>query len=648
MADVPKQYYNQAGDKKIEIKSKWWLEPREMVHAHVFGVVKNIEERQQYRYDEYLRYARLYANQEILGLLAGQFSRQVNSLNLQNRVTLNVVKACIDTVSSKIGAEKPRVLFLTEDGNWSKSQRAKDLTKYLDGWFQEQEAYDNGAFSFRDSCVFGTGGVKLFEDPSGEQIACERAFIPEIIVDDVEGMYGKPRQLHQKKNMFREVLKDMFGDVSQKEDRTAIDMATSSMDSHDSESSADMIPVIESWHLPSGPDAKDGRHVISIENRTLLDEPWEKPYFPFVFRRWSKRLLGFYGQGLAEELIGIQIEINKLLRVVQETHHLVVRPQVWIEETSRVPDSHINNQVGGVKRYRGQPPHFFTPPGLPPEIYNHIETLYRRAFEITGVSLLSATSQKPAGITAGIALQTLQDVESERFALTEEDNQNFYMQIADRVIDMTAELQKKNKKLMVKTKSKNAMEAIKWSDVALDKKDYILRRYPTNILPSTPAGKLQRIQEMMQAGFLDQTDAQALLDYPDLKQVTNLKTAPREIVFKFIENMLEGKPYAPPEPYFDLTYAKQATQLSYLQAKMGGAPEDRLEALRTFMDDIDTLVDEAKGQAPGAPAQDPAALLAAAQGQGAPMDQGAPPLAQPEAPPTSDLLPVETAQPQMQ
>jgi hypothetical protein len=42
-----------------------------------------------------------------------------------------------------------------------------------------------------------------------------------------------------------------------------------------------------------------------------------------------------------------------------------------------------------------------------PEVYNHLDRLYQRAYEISGISELSATGKKPAGLESGAALQDL-------------------------------------------------------------------------------------------------------------------------------------------------------------------------------------------------------------------------------------------------
>ena len=206
----------------------------------------------------------------------------------------------------------------------------------------------------RDSCIFGTGCVKIFEEDNN--IKAERVFIDEIKVDDVESYYADPRQMHQTKFIHKDVLKSMFP-----KDASFIEDAVSAEDTYGTSRGSrtyDMVTVIESWHLPSKKDAGDGRHTISISNRTLFDEEYKKSYFPFIFFRWSDRPLGFFGQGLSEQLQGLQMEINKILRTIQVSMHLVSVPKLLVEASSKIVTAHLNNKIGGIIKYAGAPPQY--------------------------------------------------------------------------------------------------------------------------------------------------------------------------------------------------------------------------------------------------------------------------------------------------
>ncbi len=622
-------YYNAAEPGKVRFD--WWSKtiPEERRHENIWSIVRGIAQKQAYRSRNNLSFARLYHNMEIMGFDPGMFSRVPETQNyLSNRVTLNIIKSCVDTVSSKIAKSKPRPYFLTENGNWSLQQKAKKLTQYMDGWFLNSETYEKSSQIFIDGCVFGTGALKIFRD--GDQVKTERVFIDEIIVDEAEGIYGSPRQLHQKKAVFREVLAQAYP-----EHKNKIMTATSSLHAdYSSDYYADMVYVIESWHLPSSKDATDGRHTISIENCTLFDEQYDKETFPFCFFRWTNALMGFYGMGLAEELVGIQLEINKILRNIQQSQRLMAVPQIWLEGNSQVVSQHINNEIGGIKRYVGTPPIFQVPPAMSPEIYGYLENLVQKAFQITGVSETSAQSKKPSGVTAAVAMQTLSDMESERFMLVSQRFEKLHLDIAKQAIDITKDIFTESNVSEIKCPGKEFMTTIKWKDVDLNEDQYLLACYPTNLLPTQPAGRLDRIQSMMQAGFFDREDAVALLDYPDIKQVTSRITGARDDVMMIIGKILDSDEYTTPEPYMKLDLAKSIAQLEYNKAKANNVPETKLELLRRFMDDCDALEQQAIA------ALQEEQMMQQQAAMGPPMAPPMGPMAQPEVAPTSELLPI--------
>lgn len=637
--DIPTEYYNNSGNKdKVDIKAKWWGQPKGEKHAHISQIVKQIEQHQNYRYISNLRYARLYANQDMFGLHGGEFARTgveaSKSLAQGNRSSWNVVKACIDTVSSKIAKNKPRPLYMTEDGDWSAQRKARNLTQFMQAQFLQmgtgngdnRSLYGVGRQVFVDSCVFGLGVAKFYTE--GGKVWAERVLPHEIIVDEIEGRYQQPRQIHQKKLMFRETVKDMF---PQYEHQIESCESGLSGESH-SNSAADMIEVTESWHLPSGEKANDGCRVMSISNCDLLEEPYKKDYFPFLFQRWTNNIIGFYGIGITEEVLGIQLEINKMLRRIAQAQHLMAVPQVWLEYASKTVTSKLNNMIGGQRYYQGRPPVFLVPQAMSAEVYNHLENQYRKAFEIVGVSQLSAQSKKPSGLDSGKALRTFQDIESERFALAQIRYEDFYMDAAEIIKDQLRDLAEAGEDPVVKCQKGDAIVMMKWKDVDVPDGRCSARPYPTSFLSQTPSGKLADVQELVQSGFFDREEGLEMLDYPDLKAHTREKLAGKEANRLVIDEAMEGR-YVVPEPFMDIDGLLPMIDRAYLKAKVKGAPEDVLDTLRRLMTDVNAMITQRDAQAapPPQPQMDP---MAAAAGMG-----GEAPMAVPESLPVSDLIP---------
>lgn len=632
----PTIYYNQSKPAD-QVKSKWWAQPDEVIHEHLWPLVHKIRMEQTTWRERLFKFERLYETGEITASTWGR--SHGHTVDLSNRLSYNVGKSCVDTAASKIAKNKPRAFYLSDKLNWEYGRRAKNMTKFMEGMFgtigtgEEKDIYGVGRKSFVDGGVQGTGALKIFKTKD-HKIKVERTFVSEILVDEVEGRYGQPRQMHHTRLAFREVLMDLFPEHKAKIER--VNRADTKMRDESSQSyGTDFVEVVESYHLPSGPGSDDGKKVICIENCTLHVEPWKKEYFPYVFFRWTSPLRGFYGIGLIEELYGIQYEINKLLKTVQMAQHLMATPQVWLEIQARTVASQISNEIGGIRYYKGRPPIFMTPQAMSGEVYQHIESLYRKAYEITGISLLSATSQKPAGLDSGVALREYNDIQTERFSLVEQRWEDMYMSAANIIEDLCNDMADAGHDPTVEVKDGKHIQRLSWKQIRLPKDRRIVRPHPANILPTTPAGKLQKVQELTQTGFFTKEEALDLLDYPDLAPVISLKTAARNDIRDMIERIIDTGVYENPEPFQDPMQGRAYAQSYYLQARAAGAPESVQENLIQLMLDFDAEADKlAKKQA-----EMQAQAQAAAVAQQAPPPDAAP-VAQPEAAPTSDLMPV--------
>jgi hypothetical protein len=159
----------------------------------------------------------------------------------------------------------------------------------------------------------------------------------------------------------------------------------------------------------------------------------------------------------------------------------------------------------------------------------------------------------------------------------------------------------KRSSVKVVNRKKKTIEDIKWADVKMDRDSFKMQLFPTNILPTTPAGRLQTVQDLMQGGFIQPDQALDLLDFPDLQQYFSLRTAAVDDIKMQIELMLEDGVYQPPEKYQNLNLALEMVQSAYLRAKTNNVSEDRLELLRTYMEDVVTLLGQNEVVEPAQP-----------------------------------------------
>ena len=278
---------------------------------------------------------------------------------------------------------------------------------------------------------------------------------------------------------------------------------------------------------------------------------------------------------MAEQLQGLQLEINKTLRTIQVSMHLVSVPKLLVEASSKVVSSHLNNRIGGVIKYAGTPPQYAPLGGIPPELFSHVDRLYGRAYEIAGVSQLAAQSIKPAGLDSGKALRTFNDLETERFMSVAKRYEQAFLDAAEIMIDLGKDIYEKNKDFGVKSSDGKFVETIKWKDVNMDADKYMMQIFPTSALSTTPAARLADVQDMLAAGFINKEQAISLLDFPDLEASMNMLNADATNLDKILETMMDKGEYFPPEPYQNLENCLRKTQQAYLMYKVQGAPDDR-------------------------------------------------------------------------
>ena len=591
---------------------RWWTSDDDTVHADMVQLIKIIEENQKDELVQNVRHAYLY-NSHSMSAISQRFSSS-SVLPERYNVTYNVVKSTTDTVTARIAQRELRPRVLTEKGDYAKQQRSKKLSKYLDGALKEGNVYRLGPEILKDACIFGTGAMKVLPDMETGKVHYERALVHEILVDNLEARYGDPKSLYQRRLVSRDLLAEQFPEKA-----SEIFSAALAQEQRPDTPAVDMVTVYEGWHI-----GKKNRHVIAIETCTLLDQPWEWDCFPFAFCKYTTKVDSFFGQGIAEELLGTQLEINKLLRDIQRAQHLIAVPRVLVSRASKIVSSHINNEIGGQVKYDGPKPDFVTPSAMNSEIYNHVKWLVQTSYEKVGVSTLAATGKKPAGLDSRPALREFANIESERFFITEMNYQNFFEDIAKVTIKWSKEIYKNKSDLKVKTEDRKFMETISWKDVDLDEDSITTKVFVSSLLPTSPSAKLQKIEEYVRAGWMDRETALQQFNHPDIDAWETLETADKDYVESVICDILEKGEYRAPEPESDPAKAVNLARKAYLEALRNGAPEENLELLLRWIDAAASLLPELS--APAAPALGQAAATPQALPESGILPQVTPPI----------------------
>lgn len=557
-----------------------------------------------------LRNLRLYSNRETQALSIAQYILAGNQdsafggmpssgvfASRPNRITLNVVKSCIDTVVNKLGKNKVIPKFLTTGGALSQRTKAEEANQFIFGLLNQTNAHQIHRLCLRDAAIFGTGFSKAVIRDG--QACLERIFPDEIMVDPSDAYYGDPLTIYQRKFVNKRVLAAQYPDRSAAiENLSTIELSTGN-------NVQDTVLVIEAWRMSKG--KIKGRHIIAADGVNLFDEPWKSDKCPIRMIHYCRPVLSFWGTGIAEELIGIQVEINRLLMHIQECMRLLQQPRIFVENGSKANPAHWVNDIGTFIPYSGnRPPTIYTAQTVHPEIFQQLENLYRKAYEIVGISQLSAQSKKPQGLDSGRALREFSDIESERMVILGQDFEDF---VVDSSMSML-EILPASYKVQTFDKSSGVRE-IKWGDLEMKRNDYVLKTFPVSALPQHPAAKLEFVSELSKTGVIDVEDSMELMNFPDIEAKMKLQLSPNRLIQRAIESSLNKGEYISPEPYYNLERAIIVAQQYFSWAILEEYPEDRIDMVRRF---IDECVSMQAQQQPALPAPiPPAAAMQMAQ-----------------------------------
>lgn len=546
--------------------------------------------------------AELYSNREAMVFSWEQDA--TSNFRPLNANLENVIQSVVDTLLSRVGNQRPKATPITRGADFEVYLKGRQLDRYLWGEFVAQDIYVKGERSVLDSMVVGTGVVKI--DIDGDELYTERVNPDEIIVDQRECVScDYPQQLIHRKLVSRKWLLDSYGkgDPELRELIGAVQKDGFHYTSFRSPSE-DQIVVIEAWKLPTRKGASDGRHVIIIDNATLLDEKYSRDKFPFAFIRWDNPYpSGFYGRSLVESLTGYQIRLNELNEKIRIGQDLMCVPRVFVDQGSAITGAQFDNVIGRVIKYRGTLPEAMDWKAFSAEIYNERDRLRASAFEFAGVSELSSQSKLPsqARLDSSEAFREFNAIEDERFNRQAQAIEKFYLDIAYHLLERSAELYR-DKKVNRKNywHSRNLVEQIDWESVDLDADKYVLQIGASSILNMSPAARKDKLNEWASSGAITMDQYKAYSGEPDLERTADLLAAQNDLVEYQVDTMLKGIPVTP-DPMQNLEYAIRVVNDHLARLAVLEAPEEILQNFRDYVELTKELLSPTAMPVPGMP-----------------------------------------------
>lgn len=577
--------------------AEWWLEEdKDKKAIELCGTAAYLKTNQTYRMRQLAVDVRLYCGLSVYSYAGSNVSKMDRTKTLpDDRPTFNIISSCVDTLVARLCQDEPQPKFLTDGADYKQRHLAQRLNQFVLGEFYQTKAYDKANKMFRDALVMGTGCLKVYEGDDNK-VAIDRVMITDLFVDENDALNGEPRQLLQLKLMDRDKLMSMYPKKEGIIEDTPQSYPDNSPDS--GRTTADQVMVVEGWKLPSGPDPAapgyyPGCHTIATVNGTILDEPWTKTKFPFVFMNYADPFLGFFGQGIATRLFGTQLTLNRIMYTIARAITLVGVPRVFLEQNSKVVKSHNNNEIGVICTYSGTKPSYEVAPCNAPEMYEERDKLIAYGFQQEGVSSMQATSQKPAGLNSGEAIRTADDINTDRFSLTAKKRDNVFKDLAYLVTDVAKDIAEREGKYQTIYPNKDGTKEIDLPAMKFLKDPFVIQCFTESMLPRTPAGRIETVTDQVQAGMLTIKEGRRLMRFPDLEQNERLDNSSEERIFKILDDIVENGKYTTPDSFMDLQLATQLT-VQYINLYLAAnLEESKADMLRDFFSAVQALVQAA-------------------------------------------------------
>lgn len=597
---VPNKYSQKKAD---GVLAEWWKAPDDKLAMQLCGTASYLKQNQDYRMRQLAVDVRMYCGLSVYSYAGSSVQAFDRTKTLPNdKPTFNLIQSATDTLVSRLCQAEPAPKFLTDGADYHQRHTAQELNRFTLGEFNQTKLYQKAPKVLRDAIVTGTGLAKVYRSDD-DRVCIDRVMSADLFVDENDSLNGEPQQLIQLKLVDRAKLTARGLTASEREVIERTPKSYPDESAQGAQTVADQVMVVEGWKLASGDDPEAegyacGRHTIATVSGVIFDEEWHKTRFPFACVKYSDPFLGYWGQGLATQLFGTQMSINRISYTISRAIKLVGVPRIFQEASSKVVSSHHNDQVGSIVKYTGTKPEYVVAPCNAPELYKERDAQIQYGFQQCGVSAMQATAQKPGGLDSGEAIRSYDDINSDRFALLSKKYDQFFIDVAYLVTDVAMDITKETGKYQTVYPNKDGTQEIDLPKMDLLKNPFIIQCFNESSLPRTPAGRMATVTEQVQSGMLTIKEGRRLLRVPDLEQNERLDNSSEERIFQVLDKIVESGKYTMPDTFMDLQLATELT-VKYINLYLAaGLEEKKAELLRKFFRQTRTIITGAQPTAP--------------------------------------------------
>lgn len=434
--------------------------------------------------------------------------------------TFNVIKSSVNTIVSKLSQTRVRPFFNPVNGTYKTQRVCRNAQVFFDEYFDKEEIYKKAVEAVRDSFIFEYGGVWVDED----ELTVKLIKPWEFFFDPAELQNGKLTRCFVKKKNYPLTYTNHILNPRIESNKPFVEQMKQDRNK--------LVTYVVYYDLFN----KKKYHL--IDGYVVKEVSIDYDIVPVVMVWYEPPVKGGTSTSMVDNLLDIQRSIDVLSNKIYKSAEVNPGNMIFVPKGSNVNISTLSNESGKIYEYQplptgGTPVQFVTPSVIDPTYIRILEQSIQFAYNQEGISELSAQSKKPSGLNSGVALQTMEDVESERHNVILENYIQFMMGIAIRVINMFDDTENILPKALGRSD-------IKWSDMKDQKENFSIQFSASSSLSKDPKVKMEQIEKLLSMNLIDPSIAASLLDMPDLQDAYSIQTAAYDLCQKIVERAVEA------------------------------------------------------------------------------------------------------------
>lgn len=513
-------------------------------------------------------------------------------------INLNVVMSIVDTANARFTKRRPFPVISADDAGWTEKLFARRASRVLRRKLGVPQMERENPLVIGDMLRRGDGCMKAFIEDG--DVSYKRIPIYEVLVDPGEAEHGNIRTWAHVRPEPRDVLMARYpafrDEIAEAQSYRATDMLFAPM----RQTVADMVEVRELWHMPTSPRAGDGLHVTTIRGCVIRSRAWRHPRPPIIRYQWSPIPRMFRSGGLVEQLIGIQEQINDILKDAREGLKWGSKLTIFVQRGAQVNKAHLRGLHPKVVEFDGVAPQYVAPNPVSEQAIRILMLLIEQAYQISGISQMAAQSKNTLGANAsGKAIDTMDDLQSERFAHVEGGYQQSRVMLGASTIDLAQDIAdeaagrlgpafEQSEDVIEKKDVAAWIKQIEWNKCDIDGGSYHCILEPVNYLADSRAGRLSQVAELSKNGIITNPVVQAdLFDEPDLQRANRSLLGRKHKIDRIMEDLAD--PSIPmlelaPDQYTDVDLGLEFAIGELNEAEsMPDVPAEVLDRYRTWI-----------------------------------------------------------------